>query len=118
MKCLGLRHVGIRIDGKRWRQTVAYYEALGFTRAGPEQSELIDGRPASWIKLTDGLVTLELIAGRDPHLAFTVDEINADNYYYVTPEGYRVQFDQDPSGNVIEFVEKGSGNVEKLYKDE
>lgn len=104
MKCKGMRHVGIEIDIAKWTPTIDYYEALGFVKCG-EDIEIIDGVAVGWQKLTDGIVMIEFIRRRESHLAFEVDEIDKNKYYYVTPAGHLVQFDRDPSGNLVEFVE-------------
>ena len=70
--------------------------------------DVIDGRSVVWCKMTDGLNTIELVFGEQAqhHISFTVDQIDERKYYYTAPSGHRIQFDRDPSGNLIEYVEK------------
>lgn len=106
MLCKEVRHVGI--PAKHYEATIKYYEDLGFAMVKSGR-DVIDGRECIWRKMTDGILTIELLFGdrqNEPHIALTVDAIDESKYYYRTPSGHRVQFDRDPSGNLVEFVER------------
>lgn len=105
MKSRGIRHIGI--CSKFYEASCEYYEALGFEVIS-HGSEKINGRGIFWRKLSDGHTTIELIFGEEVehHIAFTVDCIDESKYYCIAPSGHRIQFDRDPSGNLIEFVER------------
>jgi catechol 2,3-dioxygenase-like lactoylglutathione lyase family enzyme len=115
MECHGLRHIAI--CSKYYEASCEYYHSLGFATVS-YGSDSINGRGIFWRKLSDGIVTIELIFGEqvEHHIAFTVDQIDESKYYCIAPSGHRVQFDRDPSGNLIEFVERKTTN-EKTKSD-
>ena len=118
MKILRMRHVAIEVDRPFWDATIGWYAHLGFAIES-KGSDIIDGRPLSWVKLGDGFNTIELVLGREGHIALEVDRIDEDQYYNISPDGYRIQFIRDPCGNLIELVErKEEVNAEKLHQEQ
>lgn len=104
MKYLGTRHFGIRV--KDTEKSRRFYEKLGF-EAYDITTVTIHGRQVTCIKMVDCRANhIELLDGGMPHIAIEVEEVNRKHYYFTTPDGYKVQYIQDPDGNCIELVEK------------
>lgn len=107
MKVIGFRHIGVPTNDME--ASVKFYEKCGYFLES-EGFDTINGQTFKWKKMINEEVLsdsrIELLTNGQPHLAFTVDEVKKDQYYFQTPAGHKVQFGFDPGGTLIEFVEE------------
>ena len=104
MQVTGFRHIGIPTQDME--ASVKFYEKCGFVIMS-QGVDIINGQEIRWKKIkNDEGNCIELLTSGHFHLAFTVDEVKKDQYYFQTPAGHKVQFGFDPAGVLIEFVEE------------
>ena len=104
MQILNLRHIGIPTADLE--STVAAWQKMGFEIKSSGQ-ETINGREINWVKMENQQgYCIEVLDGGSFHVAFTVDEVVKDHYYFQAPSGVKIQFSRGPDGIGLEFVEE------------
>lgn len=107
MKILGFRHSGIPVEGYASMKIMENFliKRCGFVEA-ERGLDVINGARMDWVKVVSSEGDLiEIITGGSFHIAFTVNHVDPNHYYYVTPSGHKIQYGWIEN-LLIEYVEE------------